>query len=181
MPVRPWKRVADGPAADHGVLKVRNVRVADPRNGREHSRVVIESPDWVNVVALTPDEQVVLVRQFRFGIGAETLELPGGMVDGGESPEQAASRELEEETGYRPREIRPLGFCHPNPAIQTNRTWSFLALGCERVHDGRQEAGEDIEVELVDRAKLLQLVRDGAITHALVLVALFFERLGREV
>ncbi|MBI3181045.1 MAG: NUDIX hydrolase [Myxococcales bacterium] len=174
---RAWQRVADGEPADYGVLKVRRIRVEDPRDGSEHPRVLVEAPDWVNVIPVTREGKLLLVRQFRFGVWANTLEIPGGMAEPGEPPEGAAARELEEETGYRAAELVPLGVCHPNPAIQTNRTHSFLALGCERVHEGRQDPGEDIALELVTRDELERLLREGAITHALVLVAFLFERL----
>lgn len=174
---QPWRRVGQGPCADHRILKVRELTVADPRDGREHQRVVLEAPDWVNVIPVTAEGKVVLVRQFRFGTWGNTLEVPGGMVDPGEDPAQAAARELEEETGYRPRRLEALGACHPNPAIQSNRTFSFLALGCEQVHAGRPDSSEDIAVELCDRAEVDHLIRTGQITHALVLVAFLYERL----
>jgi 8-oxo-dGTP pyrophosphatase MutT (NUDIX family) len=151
--------------------------VADPRNGKHYVRTVIEGPDWVNVIAYTDDERAVLVRQFRFGTWSNTLEIPGGMVDPGESPLTAAVRELEEETGYRPAQTVLLGTSHPNPAIQGNRLHSYLSTGCVKVHEGRQEGSEDIEVVTVPRAQLAELVRTGAIPHALVLAALYFERL----
>lgn len=182
MAPKPWVRVGDGPEVDFQVLRVREIRVRNPRNGSEHPRVVIDAPDWVTVVPVTPRGQVVLVRQFRCGIWAPTLEVPGGVIDPGEAPARAAARELEEETGFRAREILPLGVCHPNPPIQANRTHSFLALGCERVGEARPEAGEDIEVELVERDELPRRVLGGEITHALVLAALYYAELrGREL
>jgi ADP-ribose pyrophosphatase len=174
---RSWKRLSEEPAVDYRILKVRQIQVADPRDGSEHPRVLIDAPDWVNIIPVTTDGKVLLIRQFRFGIWANTLEIPGGMAEPGEDPATAAARELEEETGYRPKRVVPLGFCHPNPAIQANRTWSFLAEDCEKVHDGHQDAGEDISVELVEKDRIPALVREGEITHALVLVALLFERL----
>ncbi|HXN40209.1 MAG TPA: NUDIX hydrolase, partial [Myxococcaceae bacterium] len=96
----PWKRLRSGPALDFKVLKIREDLVADPRDGSEHARVVIESPEWVNIIPITPEGKVVLIRQFRSGIWSDTLEIPGGMVESGEEPIDAAKRELEEETGY---------------------------------------------------------------------------------
>ena len=114
------------------------------------------------------------MRQFRFGTWSTTLEIPGGMVDPDEDPAAAAARELEEETGYRPAQLSKLGVTEPNPAIQNNRLHHFLATGCTKVHEGAQEESEDIVVELVPAAELDALVRSGAITHALVVTALYF-------
>lgn len=174
-----WRKISSRPASDYRVLSVRELTVEDPRDGRQHPRVVIDSPDWVNVLALTEQGQVLLVRQFRFGVWADTLEIPGGMAEPGEAVELAAARELEEETGYRAASIELLGVCHPNPAIQSNRTFSFVATGCKKVHDGRPDEGELIEVLLAERDELPHLVRAGRITHALVLTALLFDQLRR--
>ena len=175
--VRPWTRISEGPATDYKILTVREVQVADPRDGSKHPRVLIESPDWVNIIPVTREGQVVLIRQFRFGVWANTLEIPGGMTEPGEDPQASAARELEEETGYRPSRVVPLGSCHPNPALQGNRTWSFLAEGCEKVSAGDQDEGEDIAVELVNRSEIPRLIREGQITHSLVLVAFLLEHL----
>jgi ADP-ribose pyrophosphatase len=175
---RPWSKLAERSTRDFHIFKTHTFDAADPRNGKAHVRTVIEAPDWVNVVALTRGpvaEQVVLVRQFRFGVWAPTLEIPGGMVDEGEDPSTAAARELEEETGYRPGSLERIGLSHPNPALFGNRLHSYLARECVRVHDGHQDDGEDIEVELVTREQLKSLVFEGAITHSLVLAALLFE------
>jgi 8-oxo-dGTP pyrophosphatase MutT (NUDIX family) len=166
-----WKRLWSHRHHDFTILKVREDIVEDPRDGSEHPRVVIEAPDWVNVVAVTRDEQVVLIRQFRAGVWANTLEIPGGMVDPGEDPQAAAIRELEEETGYRPQRVVPLGWVHPNPALQANKCHSFLALDCEKVGEASLDEGEDIEVVVAPRAELPRLVREGKITHALVVAA----------
>ena len=118
--------------------------------------------------------ELVLIRQFRFGTWSTTLEIPGGMVDPGEDAATAAARELEEETGFRPAKLEPLGVTEPNPAIQTNRLHHFLASGCVKVHDGAQEATEDIGVELVLADRVDALVRSGEIAHSLVVTALYF-------
>ncbi len=176
-PIKPWPRLRRGLEHDFHVIKVRQDVVADPRTGHEHPRVLIESPDWVNIVAVTKDDQLVLIRQWRFGIAETTLEIPGGMAEPGEDPAVAAARELEEETGYVPGRVVRLGQVHPNPALQSNRCHSFLALDCEKKHEGMQDAGEDITVELHPRSAVPQLIQSGAISHSLVVVAFFLERL----
>jgi 8-oxo-dGTP pyrophosphatase MutT (NUDIX family) len=172
MPSR-WKRVKSGKKADYTVLQIREDIVRDPRNGEEHPRVVITCPDWVQVIPLTREGKVVMVRQYRVAIGAPTLEMPGGIVDRGEAPKTAAKRELDEETGYRPERILSLGSVHPNPALQVNRCHAFVALNCEKVHNGAPEAAEDLETVLVDPSALPGLVREGRISHALTVTGLY--------
>ena len=174
---RAWKRVKQGLPHDYRILKIREDQVADPRDGRVHGRVVIDCVDWVNIIPVTLENDVVLIRQFRTGVWENTLEIPGGMVDEGEEPLAAAVRELEEETGYVPGRVVPLGWTHPNPAIQHNRCFSFLALGCEKTSVQAQDSGEDILVELHPRKDIYRLLREGQITHALVVAAFGLERL----
>lgn len=128
--------------------------------------------DWVNVVPVTARDEVVLVRQHRWGIGKSTLEIPGGTTDPGESPFAAARRELAEETGYARGRWYSMGAVHPNPAIQDNSTWLYVASGVEPVGERHLDPGEEIEVELHPIASIPQLLRDGAISHALAVVSL---------
>lgn len=176
----PWTRVGVRHERDYRIFRTQTLDVTDPRDGAPYVRTVIRAPDWVNVIPVTAQGDVVLVRQFRFGTWSNTLEIPGGMVDAGEDPLVTATRELEEETGYRAGRVVPLGVSHPNPALFDNRLHSFLAEGCVRVHDGRPDHGEDLEVVVVPKAELPRLVKSGEITHSLVLAALLYERLLRE-
>ncbi len=171
-----WTVAKSGEVFDFRVLKVRQDQMRDPRQGDVHPRLFIEAPDWVTVLACTDDGDAVLVRQFRFGVMDDTLELPGGMVDEGETALAAARRELEEETGFRPRTMRRLGVVHPNPAIQNNRCHLFLAKGCRRVHEGRPDHGEHLRVERYPLSALPRLVADGQITHSLSITALYFQQ-----
>lgn len=164
----PWKLVRKGERTDHQILRVGEDVFTDPRDGEEHRRVIIEADEWANVLPLTPSGMVVLVKQFRFGTRRVSLELPGGVIDHGEDPARAVARELEEETGYRAGRVVRLGAYDANPAHFTNRVHAFVALDCEPVHDGTPDQGEDVAVELVPKHRVRELVRDGTITHALI-------------
>jgi len=171
-----WKRLSSSPLHDYRILKTRADRYLLPRTGREHDFVVIESADWVNVVALTEDQQVVCIRQFRIGVARVTLEIPGGLVDPGERPIEAARRELLEETGYAAARFYALGSIAPNPAVQSNRCYSFLAEGCRLEGAQAPDEEEEIHVELIPLAEIPRRLADGDIEHALVAVA--FQKLA---
>jgi 8-oxo-dGTP pyrophosphatase MutT (NUDIX family) len=144
----------------------------NPRTGERLERLVLETPDWVNVVARTAAGKFVLVRQYRFGIGRVTTELPGGLVDRGEAPRAAAARELEEETGYLAARWSALGHVEPNPAIHDNRCHQFLAEGCAQVKAQALDPGEDIQVLELDEDEVRRAIRGGEIAHSLVIAAL---------
>jgi 8-oxo-dGTP pyrophosphatase MutT (NUDIX family) len=169
--MHPWETQASAVVADYGIFRIRKDRCVSPRTQRQHDFWVLMTSDWVNVVALTPDEQVVLVRQYRFGSQRATLEIAGGTVDPGEAPLAAAARELREETGYAAESIILLGSVEPNPAIQNNRCYTALALGCRLVGAQELDEREDIVVETRPLASIPQLFAQGEITHALVWAA----------
>jgi ADP-ribose pyrophosphatase len=150
------------------IFRVFKERWTSPRTGQGHDFTLIDSPDWVNVLALDEQDNAIMIRQFRLGPRKLVLEVPGGMVDPGESPLHAAARELREETGYVAESIEPLGFVEPNPAIMNNRLHMFLATGCRSTGELELDAGEDIVVAPMPLSEVLGMLHRGQIQHALV-------------
>jgi ADP-ribose pyrophosphatase len=168
-----WKRLFQRRDHSHGIVTIRTDRAVSPKTGDAHDFFVLETPPWVNVIPITHDRRVVMVRQYRHGTGDVTLEIPGGTVDDGDSPQSAAIRELEEETGYTSSSVSLLGAVHPNPAIQDTVCYTFLAPNALRIGEQRLDEKEDIEVVLHPLEDIPALIRNGEITHALVLAAFY--------
>ena len=141
---------------------------------------VLEYPGWANVVAITENNEVILIRQYRHAAGEVLLEVPGGCIDKGETPEQAVHRELLEETGYEFNAIEQLSVLYANPATGNNLTYCFLATGGKKVKEQSLDHGEEIEVELVSLQELKQLLLGNKIGQALHASGIFYAllRLG---
>ena len=154
------------------IFRPRYDTLENPRNGEVLKRLVLETPDWVNVVALTPERKLIVVRQFRFGSSSITTEIPGGVIDPGEEHPFAAQRELREETGYTSERWSYLGCVEPNPAFHTNLCHHWLAQDCRRTHEQDLDTGEDVEIDTLALDDALARIHSGEIRHALVLTAL---------
>ncbi len=172
--IEPWERVESEPQGAYKVFRVRQDRSRSPRSGREHTFFVIEAGDWVNVIPVTPEGRLVCIRQYRHGIEAVTLEVPGGMVDPGESTAAAARREMYEETGYDTEQLVYLGRIAPNPALQNNFCHFYLALDARLDGPQRLDGAEDIDVVLLDPAEVPALIVQGRIDNGLIVAAFYF-------
>jgi 8-oxo-dGTP pyrophosphatase MutT (NUDIX family) len=175
-----WEKLGETTRVQTRVLDLLSVRYRHPVRAVERDFVVVSAPDWCNVVALTADGRLVLVRQFRYGINEFSLEIPGGMIDPGEDPVAAAVRELREETGYVGASARLLATVHPNPAIQNNRCHFVLVENAELSAPLGWDHDEEIEVQTAPVDDVYAWARAGRITHSLVICALMhFEPLWR--
>ncbi|MFV0438704.1 MAG: NUDIX hydrolase [Desulfopila sp.] len=144
------------------------------RSGREKEFYSLDFPDWVNVIARTPDRQLVLIRQFRYGTERLEIEIPGGMINPGEDPVAAGCRELLEETGYAGRNGRILGKVCPNPAIQRNTCYTVLVEEAVHLAPPAFDEMEDIDSLLCSENEIREMIDSGRLNHGLVLNALMF-------
>ena len=168
----PWTQQEVEDLQDCRVFRVARTLARSPHTGESHTFYRIDADDWVNVVPVTPEGEIVMVRQYRHGAQKVTLEIPGGIIDPGEAPGAAAARELLEETGYRGEVAELLGTVNPNPAVFGNRCFSFVVRGAREVAAIQNSATEETVVERVPAADLPRLLTRGAIDHALVVAAL---------
>ncbi len=161
------------------VGKVVSAGVQNLRTGKTETFYRFLFSDWVNIIALTGQHEIVLIRQFRFGTGKVELEIPGGAIEPDESPLEAGQRELLEETGYVGRNARILGQVFPNPAIQNNRCYTILVDEAEQVGEQNMDEMEDIEVVVMPYDRIAKMITSGRISHGLVLNALMlYEKNG---
>lgn len=168
----PWQALTTEDGPDLILFQSRFTRYRNPRNHEVIKAVILHAPDWVNVVPITPEGQVVTVRQFRFGTGEITTEIPAGLVEEGETPLETARRELREETGYTSGEWISLGYVEPNPAYLDNRCHLFLARDALQSCEPGLEPGEDIQVDLMDLETIKAEIAAGRLRHVLALAGL---------
>jgi ADP-ribose pyrophosphatase len=169
-----WRRGEPSVLQRTRILDLQSVPFHHPRRDVRRDFVVIATTDWVNVIAHTTDDRLVLVRQFRYGIDEFSWEIPGGVIDPGEDPVVAGVRELREETGYEGVNARLLASIHPNPAIMNNRCHLVLVEQCRPAAALAWDPDEEMEVAALPTAEVYARARSGGITHSLVLDGLFF-------
>lgn len=173
--IKPWQKISSKPLGDFHIFTMRSDKKVSPRTGKEHDFVILDSVNWVNVIAITPDQQMVMIEQFRHGSNTVELEIPGGMMDACDTnPVAAGIRELREETGYEGERACVLGRAFPNPATQSNMCFTVLVENCHCLHPVQFDHGEDLVTRLVPVADVRSLVAEGKITHTLVVTALYY-------
>jgi ADP-ribose pyrophosphatase len=173
--IRDWAVLRRDQVGDFKLFSLYKKRVRSPRTGEIREVQTLHFPDWVLILALTSQEEVVMVRQYRHGIERVCLELPGGLVNSDDdTPALSAQRELLEETGYQADEITQIGECFPQPAILSNKCFFYLAKNASRVQPQQLDAGEDIEILEIPLKEIPLKIKSAEIDHGMVQLAFFF-------
>ncbi|MBT5927402.1 MAG: NUDIX hydrolase [Verrucomicrobia bacterium] len=180
--IQPWKTKSTRQLESYRIVSVRSAVRTNPRTQEDQEFYIMDCPDWVNIIAITPNQEMVMVEQFRHGTNTVDLEIPGGVMD----PEDNSAvvtgvRELREETGYEGVNARVIGEIAPNPAIMSNFCRTVLIDDCELKHSTEFDSGEDIQTKLVPLSKMDQLVQSGTIHHSLVVVAFYHYKLMKKL
>ncbi len=155
-------------------IKVRQDRCRMPDGTIVDPYYVLEYPDWVNVLALDKEQNVILTRLYRHGIGKTVLELPSGSVDPNETPLETVERELLEETGYRFEQVIQTSVVSPNPGNHANRAYSFLATGGEKIAEPSFDESEEIETFLVSLEEFKKMLANNELVQAMHVSAAFY-------
>lgn len=176
--LKPWPLLKDEEVLKTPVFNLKRQTCLSPKDGREKVFTVLDVPDWVQVLPITADGQAVLVSQYRLGSREISLELPGGVVERGQTPLEAGQRELREETGYQAGRWRKLAAFRPNPAVQNNTAHFFVAEDAFPAGPTDFDENEDIELVLAPLADLKKMINDGRIDHAIMVAAIlsYFNR-----
>ena len=180
-PLKAWQQISSEYLVEESWFKFRKDQVLKSNGEIMPAYYVLEYTNWATVFPVTTDGKVILVKQYRYGLGQWSIEVPGGIMDAHETnPLEAGKRELLEETGYSCKEIVQVAVVAPNPATANNLMYCFLATGCELTHQQEFDEHEELEVMLVTIAELKQLLRENKIIQSLHVTAMMYalEKLG---
>jgi len=171
--IKEWELVKSNIDRDYNVFKIKTVQAVSPRTNKTGQFYTIQTNDWVNIIPITENQEIVMIKQYRHGSQEITLEIPGGLVDD-EHHRAAALRELLEETGYAGETVHYLGAVNPNPAIFNNLCHTYLVDKVRKVSGKNLDPNEDIDVVHMPVSEVPSLIEKGIINHALVVVAFHF-------
>jgi len=173
--IKKWEKVNSEIITENKIFTLWENKCLSPKDGKTYPFLSLDTIDWVNIIPLTKENEVVMIKQYRHGNEEITLEIPGGMTDREDkSPQESAMRELVEETGYTGDEVIKLGECSPNPAIFNNLLHVYLAKNVEKKYAQNLENTEDIEIVKIHINKIPDLITSGDINHALVITAFYY-------
>lgn len=167
-----WKIKKSDSVFRTGIFALKKFTCTHPEKEGTHEFFILDTPDWINVVALDEAGNFIFVKQHRLGTGKLTLETPAGLIEPGEDPLEAAKRELREETGYEAGNIVLMRKLAANPAIMNNFIYFFLAQKCHKIGAQVLDAAEDIEVKTFSRGEVMKMLADGTIDHSIIVTAL---------
>lgn len=169
-----WKKKKTQLEADCRIFKIQRVTFEHEQRKSSGDFFVMDTPNWVHVVALTPENKIVMVKQFRFGTENLSWEVPGGLMESGESPEEAAQRELREETGYVGENAEIIAAISPNPAIQSNTCYFVLVRNAKKELEIDWDEHEEILTQNFPLPEVEEWAHSGKIFHSLTITSLFF-------
>ncbi len=167
-----WNIKEENDLFSEKLYKIKSLQCHHPEKKVSHDFHIIETYDWINIVALTEDNQFILVKQHRLGTDKCTIETVAGLIEKGEDPKEAAKRELLEETGYSAENISIVNILAANPAIMNNHIYVYLATGCKKICEQNLDAAEDIEVLTYSEDEIRSMIKEGDIDHSIAVMAL---------
>jgi ADP-ribose pyrophosphatase len=176
-----WKTTSKKVLAENSFFALEEHRREEEGTGRQGYFFIIDAPNWVNIVALTDENEIVLIEQFRHGSERIELEIPSGLIEDGEKPADAALRELLEETGYEKSELsefKKIGEALPNPAFMTNKSYTYLLTHARLTGKTHYDEYENIRVRLIPRKEIERLITTGEIQHSIIINALYWLKLA---
>jgi 8-oxo-dGTP pyrophosphatase MutT (NUDIX family) len=180
MKIEPWDEVSEGTPDARRVFTVRSDVVHSRVTGRKHTVDRLLAPDWVNVVAITDRNEMLFVRQWRFGARTFTLEVPAGLIEDGEDPLAAGQRELLEETGYAGPDARIIGTVLTNPAFMNNTATTVYIPRVTRIAEQRLDPMEELEIVKIPVDKVDEMLEQaGELATAIGMVALMWWQMAR--
>jgi 8-oxo-dGTP pyrophosphatase MutT (NUDIX family) len=171
--VSKWKTLKSKNILQNKIFSFNEEQVLSPKN-KKFPVWVMKVPTWINIIPVTNDNKIIMVKQYRFGNKEITLEIPGGMSEPNEDPKSAAIREMKEETGYTSENVIEIGSVSPNPALMNNLAITYLAFDVERTSIQNLDTMEDIEIIEIDLEEVPRLIQNKTINHALVVSAFYF-------